>query len=294
MFDAAPSAPIVPLQQSAGFEQALRSLGKSVQRLEDGTLVLRRRFGLVPVHMVTRPQIAAPSSMLSVMRALETKGPVIIAPEAPMPLERIGALPLVSPGTVAVLDVTPDHDTLDAGLHQKWRNRLRHARAQGLSVTRQNMPDDPQHWLLQTDLRQQAQRRYRNWPVTVTLAYGRENPGQAKLFTAHLHGAPVAAMLVLRHGSSATYHIGHADHVGRATSAHTLLMWRVIGWCKAKGIEQLDLGMLDTENAPGLARFKLGTGAQPKRLGGTWLWWPPLTPALASVARWDASLMQGR
>lgn len=211
-----------------------------------------------------------------------------------MPLDRIGALPLVSAGTLAVLDVTPDHDTLGAGLHQKWRNRLKHARTQGLSVTRQNMPDDPEHWLLRADLRQQAQRRYRGWPLTVTLAYGRENPGQSKLFMAHLEGTPVAAMLVLRHGTSATYHIGYASPTGRATSAHTLLMWRVIGWCKAKGIEQLELGMIDTENAPGLARFKLGTGAQAMPLGGTWLWWPPLTPALARVARWDTELMAGR
>jgi hypothetical protein len=32
----------------------------------------------------------------------------------------------------------------------------------------------------------------------------------------------------------------------------------------------LDLGTLDTQNAPGLARFKLGSGATAQLLGGTW------------------------
>jgi hypothetical protein len=43
-----------------------------------------------------------------------------------------------------------------------------------------------------------------------------------------------------------------------------------------RGITRLDLGTLDTEAAPGLARFKLGSGAAARALGGTWLWWPPL------------------
>jgi hypothetical protein len=38
----------------------------------------------------------------------------------------------------------------------------------------------------------------------------------------------------------------------------------------------LDLGTVDTENAPGLARFKIGSGAQIRSLGGTWLRIPGL------------------
>jgi hypothetical protein len=39
----------------------------------------------------------------------------------------------------------------------------------------------------------------------------------------------------------------------------------------AEGVRWLDLGSVDTEKAPGLARFKLGTGAELKRLGATML-----------------------
>ena len=36
---------------------------------------------------------------------------------------------------------------------------------------------------------------------------------------------------------------------------------------RAEGVAWLDLGSVDTEAAPGLARFKLGTGAELRRLG---------------------------
>ena len=39
----------------------------------------------------------------------------------------------------------------------------------------------------------------------------------------------------------------------------------------AEGVHWLDLGSVDSERAPGLARFKLGTGAALKRLGSTCL-----------------------
>jgi hypothetical protein len=39
----------------------------------------------------------------------------------------------------------------------------------------------------------------------------------------------------------------------------------------AEGLRWLDLGTVDTEAAPGLARFKLGTGARLRRLGATCL-----------------------
>ena len=38
-----------------------------------------------------------------------------------------------------------------------------------------------------------------------------------------------------------------------------------------EGVRWLDLGSVDTERASGLARFKLGTGAELRRLGTTCL-----------------------
>jgi hypothetical protein len=36
-------------------------------------------------------------------------------------------------------------------------------------------------------------------------------------------------------------------------------------------VRKVDLGTIDTDRSPGLARFKLGTGAIPRTLAGTYL-----------------------
>lgn len=270
MFDAAPTFDAIPLQQSSAFEAALRHVGQNPQRLDDGTLALQRRFGPMSVNMLTRGRCETVPTDL--------RGAIILAPDHPVRF--LCALPLVTPATVAELDLTPDIQTLQENLKGKWRNRFRHAQSHKLRITRQNMPTHQDHWLLQAEQVQQTQHKYRHWPAALTTAFAKENKGDAKLFTAHYGTDIVAGMLILRHGNIATYHIGHTSTAGRILSAQTLLLWSAIFWARSKGLLRLDLGVIDTETSPGLARFKLGTGAQTRQLGGTWLWHPALRSIL--------------
>ncbi|MGL4236328.1 hypothetical protein [Tabrizicola sp.] len=50
-----------------------------------------------------------------------------------------------------------------------------------------------------------------------------------------------------------------------------MMLTRAAEALAAEGVRWLDLGSVDTEAAPGLARFKLGTGAGLRRLGATML-----------------------
>ena len=293
MFDAAPETPPTALQQSTEFAGALELLGQAPRRLPDGTLALHRRWRGLPVTLLSRAQVHDPETLWRHLSSARTRGPVIVSPDHPVDLAAAGAAPLVSPATIARLDLAGSDDLLMAGLHQKWRNRLRHAQGQDLRVTRQNMPDDPRHWLLHAETAQQRRRGYRNWPPALTIAWARANRSGAKLFTAFAGKEVVAGLLVLRHGTGGTYHIGHTTARGRQMSAQTLLLWSAMTWLRRTGAETLDLGIINTEDAPGLARFKLGTGAVPHRLGGTWAWWPPVTPLLGRVARLDKRLMRG-
>ncbi|WP_298835570.1 GNAT family N-acetyltransferase [uncultured Roseobacter sp.] len=293
MFDAAPDTPPTALQQSAEFAGALELLGQMPRRLPDGTLALQRRWKGLPVTLLSRAQVHNPSALWRHLAGSRTRGPVIISPDHPVDLVPEGALPLVSPATIARLDLSGTEETLASGLHQKWRNRLKHAQGQNLRVTRQNMPDDPGHWLLRADSAQQRRRGYRNWPTAMTIAWLRANAGKAKLFTALDGKETVAGLLILRHGNAGTYHIGHTTARGRRCSAHTLLLWSALTWLQRKSADTVDLGIISTEDAPGLARFKLGTGAGVHRLGGTWVWWPPVTPVFRGIARLDNRLMQG-
>ncbi|WP_390914929.1 GNAT family N-acetyltransferase [Pseudosulfitobacter sp. SM2401] len=280
MFDAAPTTSPIPLQQSAEFEATLRHIGRTPLRLQDGRLVLRRKFGPLQVNMLTRAHCE------SIPRDLN--GIVLIAPDSP--ICNLPALPLTSPATVAELDLSPDLKTLHANLKGKWRNRLRHAQSHHLRITRQNMPTNCDHWILKAEQAQQRRLKYCHWPAALTSAFAQINTGDAKLFTAHYGSDIVAGLLVLRHGSVATYHIGHTSTAGRIVSAQTLLLWSAITWAQSKGIARMDLGVIDTETSAGLARFKLGTGAQTRKLGGTWLWHRALSP-ITGLGRIDRGMM---
>ena len=284
------------LAQSPEFQRALTAQGHAaitLPELNNALVTTRRLTGGLTLAMINRAELPQPADLPRILRANGLGStPMIVSPEHPCPdLGQTGALPLVSPTCVARLDLAKTRAERKSDLQQKWRNRLHRSQSNGLRVSRQNMPLDATHWLFAADQAQQLQRRYRSWPIALTLAYARENKGQAKLFQAFDGKDGVAAILILRHGRAATYHIAHATPAGKALSAHNLLLWEASEWLAAKGCQQLDLGLINTEEAPGLARFKLGTGAHLAQLGGTWLLWPPLGRLLSPLARWDRTLM---
>ncbi|ASM72111.1 MULTISPECIES: GNAT family N-acetyltransferase [Roseobacteraceae] len=289
MFDCTPPIAPAPLIQSAAFEAALRACGEAPVRLDCGTLMLRRKLWGVPVAMLPRAPMTDPARTLAHARDL-TRGPVLVSPLTPLALSVHGALPMVSPASQALISLQTDTGAMRAALHGKWRNRLKHGEKAGLRVQCHPLPRRSDHWLLHADAAQQRERGYRSVPVPLTLGYAATTPRAAILFEAFQGPDPVAALLILRHGATATYHIGHTTHAGRAVSAHTLLMWTAMCWCADHGHHWLDLGLIQTGTAAGLARFKLGTGAHVRSLGGTWLHWPPLR-ALRGLAWLDRKTM---
>ena len=83
------------------------------------------------------------------------------------------------------------------------------------------------------------------------------------------HGDIGAAMAFVRHGSTATYQLGWSSDAARKAGAHAVMLLTAAEALQADGVSWLDLGSVDTERAPGLARFKLGTGASLRQLGAT-------------------------
>lgn len=285
------------LAQSQEFTKALNLYGQNpiILDVPESLVLLRRRFfNSIHVGMVNRAYITDLRAVALELRSHGLKRtPLLISPETPQPeLANQGALPLMTPAKVAKLNLTDSIDGLRAGLHQKWRNRLKYGESQGLRITLQNMPLDPNHWLLRADSALQKQRGYRSWPVALTLAYCAANAGRAKLFQAFDNKTPVAAILILTHGDIATYHIAHSTERGKKLCAHNLLMWSVITWLAAQKITMLDLGLINTEDAAGLARFKLGTGAVLSKLGGTWLYLPSFRRNLRLFTQLDQKKMR--
>ena len=173
----------------------------------------------------------------------------------------------MSPVTLARrLNLNGDPAALRGALGGKWRNRLVRAEASRLTVRISQLPPDPDHWLLRREAAQAKARRYRRLPGSFAVAWVLQTPNAAPIFVASLDGAPVAAMLFLHHGAMASYHIGWSGPKWRRLNAHNLLMWRAMEWFAARDVLAIELDTLNTEMAPGLARFKLGTGAKPLML----------------------------
>lgn len=292
----------LPLQQHPAYGRALSRLGRESRAavIEDAgglaigraQLIVRRGAG-AGLALLSRGPVwqgdPCPATRAAALgrlhRALDL-GPLsalVINAEAPAEAEalrRAGALALLTPAHIAEWDLSQPPEALRAAMDGKWRNRLAAAGRGPLKIQRSVFRGPAGHWLLTREAAQAKARGYRGLPPGFLAAYGAANPGGAQLFCAMQGGTAVAAMLFLRHGSAATYQTGWAGPEGRALSAHNLILWRAARWLARQGVTRLDLGTLDTETAPGLARFKMGTGAALRPLGGTWAWQPGLAPIL--------------
>ncbi len=294
MFDLGiPESPL-PLQQSPLYHAALTRIGAEAAFVSlpfGPALVLTRTLPLLGrVALISRPVWDDPPSLpaLAGLRHSLKARALITNAETPgdgAALARAGFLRLAAPRPVAELPLSGCPEDWLARMGGKWRNRLRHGQRQGLAVSEAALPPDPQHWLFHKDAAQQATRSYAGLPPKLITAMAVAAPGALRLFTARRGARTVAAMLFALHGRGATYLIGWSGAEGRAASAHSLLIWQAMGALATHGAIRIDLGLCDGRRSPGLARFKRGSGAVVRDLGGTWGAGGPTVPLHALLRR---------
>ncbi|MFN3724246.1 MAG: GNAT family N-acetyltransferase [Paracoccaceae bacterium] len=258
-------------QQSAAYGLAAQATGAQVDVacLTDGGQVLGRvqtlRRGPLRVALrgpVWTAPLAARDRQIALRRLARQTVALVVQPEENA--AAFGVIPLITGAHVALWDLTPDPADLRAALAGKWRNALGAAERRGLAIG--PAPATALAPLTEVEARQRASRNYHALPARFT----RSLPQDAlRLWHWRRAGRCHATMCFVRHGSWATYHMGHADLVAREAGAHRVMLWQAALALRAEGVTVLDLGTLDTEAAPGLARFKLGTGAALHRLGPT-------------------------
>ena len=263
---------------------ALRENG----RLRGAALIGLRRwpgwgdFGILARGPLWSPCVSADArreALRSLLARLRSEHRGVMAAPDPIdgadPLDDAPWLKVVTPIGMAELALDAPPETLRARQATKWRNRVRRAEASGLVITHGPWRSDPDHWLLKAEADQRRRRGYKGADAAYTLAWAAiDRKHSTRLFVAKIGGKTVAAMLFLLHAPGASYHIGWTDEAGRAAGAHPLLMWRATLWLAAQGYTSLDLDVIDTVTAPGLARFKLGAGAEVVSTGATRLWAP--------------------
>lgn len=281
------------LQQGWAYGEALAAGGPRLHRLlardvRDGRplalaqLVERRLLPCLPVMFLLRgpawldpdAREAAEPALLEALGRRFGRSPLVWTPEVPGPRERLhGRRPVVTAYSTGWVDLSADEAGLRRRLHQKWRNQLRRSEGNGLTVAEVD-GGERLAWLLRENEGHRRRVGYEGFrpAFLAALAGTAAQGGDLLALVASEEGAaPVAGVLMIRHGAAATYEVGHVAPRGRELLATHVLLWRAMLELKRRGVRWLDLGGLNTDKAPGIARFKLGLGAEVATLAGTYV-----------------------
>jgi hypothetical protein len=236
-----------------------------------GALCTRGPLWTAPLEAKQKAEIYA-----ALKRSAPLKRPraVLFTPDeaaaSPIGVERM--VKVMTGHATVLLDLTQGLEALRAGMHGKWRNRLVAAEKAGLKVQPNGVKPGQYQWLLEREAEQRRAVGYKAHPVGLVEAFQAAKPDRRQgVITLRVDEGrdPVAGMMFLIHGASATYHIGWSSEAGRETGAHNLLLWNGIEALAARGVRRLDLGGVDTAEGAGIARFKLGAGGDVAQLAGT-------------------------
>lgn len=162
------------------------------------------------------------------------------------------------------VDLTPDEEVRRATLKSNWRNKLNKSERAGLTLHWDNtgrlVP-----WLLGHYAADKAARGYPGPSPQLLAHLTREMSQTHDMIVGQAvspEGLPIAGVMLVRHGRSATYLVGWSDDAGRDSAAHHLLLWQGANMLKEKGVMELDLGGINDDSAQGVKIFKEGMGGQ--------------------------------
>lgn len=265
------------MQADFTYGEIARGAGRGLRRmvaLHDGRPVAMAQIvGRKGVWSCARALVICgalqPPDHRRVLRGLAREVPGVLLAMPEEPVSGRGLVPLITPRHQAIWALEADEPALRAGLQGKWRNRLGRAEREIAQVR----PARDPAWILAQEASQQVLRGYRSLPPGFVWAW-QAVAGSKGVLTLEAMGcgkAPLAGVVVLLHGDSATYHAGWSGPEGRETGAHNLLLWRAALALRARGVRWFDLGDVNSERGAGLMHFKLGTGARVRELGPT-LW----------------------
>ena len=287
------SAPFAAYQQSHAYGEAMAQLGRRIVRaravradecLAIAQIEIRKLFGVLTLaHVMRGPVWTVPditeAEKIAVVDAIRADLPVkglhafVVLPEGDGDdfLKHAGYKCVFSGYHTAFLDLTPDEDALLAGLNGKWRNRLKAAEKAQMTITPIAKRPEKYEWLLDKEDDRQRTRGYRAPDAAMTPIY-QSIVGKRSIiaFEAKQGTERIGGMLFLKHGDGATYHVGWASDEGKSVNVHNRLLWHSIKALKKAGVKVLDLGGVNTDFNPGIARFKLGVGARVVSLSGAW------------------------
>jgi hypothetical protein len=197
----------------------------------------------------------------------ETEG----GPTAHKLITQTGLLPVANQtGYQTVwIDLDKDEDTLRAELRPNWRNAMNKAERSGITIEWDDR-NQTLDWVTGIYAADKSMRGYNGIPPKLLKNYATIlAPKQGILIgRAMLESTPIAFVVFVMHGRSATYLAGWSSEEGRGAAAHHALLWNGMRELKKRNIRELDMGGINDEEASGIKNFKEGLGGRVVRTVG--------------------------
>lgn len=253
------------------FERPVGALGTLVQ-ITRGPIWLKP--GIAPAEMTDGMKLIRATWRMARRELLLWMPELPDTVEGHAVMRGLGARRMITGYSSTWIDLRRDEAELRRGLKGNWRNMLKAAEATRLRVEISAGSDNAAlDWLLSEYGPFRRKTRFAGPDAKLVRALAGSAPRQSRplVIQAYDRRRPVAGILILRHGKSATYSVGWTGPDGRTQRANHLLLWRAMGAMRDAGVEWFDVGGLFADRAPGIARFKLGMGGEIFTLAGTYL-----------------------
>lgn len=167
------------------------------------------------------------------------------------------------------IDLTKDRDELRANLNGKWRNILSKSERSRMTVS-VDWAGDTAATFLRGYHSDKVEKNYQGTSKAMLahLLKHMQPRREVLIISATCEHRTIASILVLLHGSSATYQAGWTSETGRRLGAHHRLLWEAFQELQDAGIRDFDLGGVNDTEAEGVKRFKRGMGGELVSLAG--------------------------
>jgi lipid II:glycine glycyltransferase (peptidoglycan interpeptide bridge formation enzyme) len=159
-----------------------------------------------------------------------------------------------------LVDIAPPVEELRKRLDGKWRNMLKQAERNSLTVISGQGTEEYRAFY---EIYSQMRKRKAFETKVDAEEFGRIQEALPELqrmqvLICHDKGVPVAGLVATAMGNGAIYLLGATSDTGLNSRGAYLLQWTLICWLKERGIRWYDLGGIDPEGNPGVHHFKKG------------------------------------
>ncbi|MEN6318257.1 MAG: peptidoglycan bridge formation glycyltransferase FemA/FemB family protein [Syntrophaceae bacterium] len=165
------------------------------------------------------------------------------------------------------LELNMSREELRKTLQQKWRNLLNKAEKMGTEICPVESDEDMDALLQKYDIFMK-ERNFQSTSSDLIRSMYRNSSDSLYATMAKKDGSYLGAVIIAKHGGSATYLVGITSDEGRKANANYLLLWNGLIHCMDSGLQWFDVGGIDEVNTSGIAHFKKGLGFAPYKLIG--------------------------